>query len=593
MAKRRSLFAGVLDLIADRSEFRKTQRAALKQMAQDALRDPRAIQAPTPQAIASGYTTALSRSGGAKWIGGLSSPYASHVIDHWQMRQQARDAVHDSQVARAIDFRWAESVVGTGLRWAPEPDTELLGISPEQADAWAQIAARRFHLWASSKAQHRAGNMTWYQSQFVYELAQHRDNDMFARFFYNPARADLLNPLQWDFIDPNQIRGDAWTSTSFYAGHPEDGITRDAAGVETSYKIWVQRPGEFKFDEVTIPRIGEKSRRIFMIHGYSPEYAGQGRGFSRIAHAIQEFENITDFSAAQIKKAIAQSNLVLTAESETDAPSGNPFDSLGMPAAGPASLQYGTLPIPSPSAANVTPASVSYTPIAEATLAEPGTTMVFGLDGKNKLKPFLNTSPVDSFDTFVDSFAAYLSAANGIPIEMVLMRFNANYSASRGALVLFWRNCLMWRQEMATDYLYPTVEMWLSGEIAAGTIQCPGWNDPVLKAAWMMGRWVGLPMPNIDPAMTAKADQLYCELGAQDLDEVARNLNGSSGRANRAKLARQFAELREAGPVPWAQAKAAPPGADGEPPSDEKPEKPGENGNGSRKPRKLQRVPAR
>lgn len=57
-------------------------------------------------------------------------------------------------------------------------------------------------------------------------------------------------------------------------------------------------------------------------------------------------------------------------------------------------------------------------------------------------------------------------------------------------------------------------------------------------------------MPNIDPDKTASADMKYVEMGAQTLDRVARNTNGSSGKANRAKLAREIAELTA---VPWSK----------------------------------------
>lgn len=521
-------------------------------------------QTPTPAAQASGsYSGAWARSGGAKWPGGLSTPYPSHTLDHWTLRQGARDAVHDSDVARAITGRWAESVVGTGLVLSPEPVSEMLGMTAEAADAWAQTVTRRFHLWASSKEQHRSGTLTWYQSQFLYELAQHRDNDMFVRLYYN-ARPDLTNPLQWEALDPNQIRGDAWTTTAWYAGAQDDGIERDDQGYERAYRVWVQRaqgPGRWTYDPVTVPRWGEKSKRLFMVHGFTPEYAGQGRGFSRIAHALSDFEKITDFTSAQVQKAISQSMLSMFTESATEAPAGNPFEGLGL-GAGPEAPTYGALPATAD--ATVLP---SYTPVPEATMAVGGMG-VFSLEGRQTLKPFVNTAPADKFNEFVDGLVAYLAAANGIPVEMVLMRFNANYSASRGALVVFWRNCQLWREEMASDYLNPVYEMWLAGEIAAGRIACPGFADPVLRRAWLACRWVGLPMPNIDPNSTAKADQLYVEMGAQTLDDVARNLNGSSGRSNRAKLAREFAELPKS---PWAQAPAPAPAESGSSEVEQKP----------------------
>jgi len=161
--------------------------------------------------------------------------------------------------------------------------------------------------------------------------------------------------------------------------------------------------------------------------------------------------------------------------------------------------------------------------------------------------------------------AGHISASLSIPLEVVLMRFNQNYSASRAALMLFWRVAQIWRGEMISDLLDPIYENWLAGEIAAGRVSAPGWSDPRLREAWLSNSWIGAPMPNIDPMRTAKADELYIGMGAQDLDRVAQNLNGSNGKVNRAKLARQIPELT---PQPWQSSGGASSGGDDS--SDEK-----------------------
>jgi capsid protein len=140
-----------------------------------------------------------------------------------------------------------------------------------------------------------------------------------------------------------------------------------------------------------------------------------------------------------------------------------------------------------------------------------------------------------------------------MPVEVLLMKFGSNYSASRAALLLFWRVALRWRQEMASDCLNPIYEMWLSGEIAAGRIEAPGWSDPRLRAAWLANNWVGSPMPNIDPSKTAKATKMQVEMGLTTLGRAARELNGSDGKANRAKIAREFAEIP---PSPFGKAES-------------------------------------
>ena len=347
-------------------------------------------------------------------------------------------------------------------------------------------------------------------------------------------------------LDPNQIRGDAYTSTYGFQ-HDNDGIIRDENGKETAYKVWV-KDGKGGYKEKQIDAVGKRSGRPMMLHGFQPEYAGQGRGYSRLSHTLQEFENLTDFTSSEVKKAIAQSSLALFNKPSPDNAASNPFEEIQHSIAGPISSE----PTPAEiAAADLDMAEyVKYVPIPEATFTTPGSVGVFNLQEGEVLEPFKSTSPSANYSEFVNSFLSHLSASNSMPIEVLLMKFEQNYSASRGALILFWRIAQIWRAEIAADYLDPVYFAWLSGEIAAGRISCPGWQDVRLRACWLAHNWIGAPMPNIDPAKTAKADKEYVEMGAQTLDRVARNHNGSSGKNNRAKLAREFAELPRA---PWAQ----------------------------------------
>jgi lambda family phage portal protein len=499
------------------------------------------------------YSYYSGKNAGAKWDNGLSGYSNGIVLNHWALRQQARKAVHESSQARAIVNRYADTVAGEGLTLEPTPNADILGITIEQASEWSKNVASKFELWAKSKKQNRSGILNFRQSHRLYQIGQHRDNDMFIRLYYSKDRS-LLNPLQFEFIDPSQIRGDSATS-SFGVVGSHDGIIRDSQGREKSYKVWIRKinkDGESdEYEEIKIPATGSKSGRVFMLHGFVPEYAGQRRGYSRLGSAIQDLENVTDFTSAQIKKAIIQSCLTMYTKPSENAPASNPLENLlTTRGVGPAGDSFqatastnGTI-----TAADGSTQRVNYAPLPEATVGVPGSVGVFNLEGGEDLKPFMNTAPAEGFDTFVDTFTAYLAASLSIPIEVVKMQFGKNYSASRGALILFWRVAVQWREEMASDYLDPVYAAWLSEEIALGRISAPGWSDPILRAAWINSRWAGSPMPNIDPMRTANADKTYVELGSKTLDRVARDLNGSSGSSNRAKLAREYKELPEA---PW------------------------------------------
>lgn len=490
------------------------------------------------------------RSGGARYSGGLTGDGRGLTIDHYRMRQNARKSWHENSGTRALVDRFADTVVDTGLKLEPSPMADILGITQEDAERWSENVGQRFHLWANSKESDYTGTNNFYQNQWLYEIFQQRDNDMFIRFHYTKSGGNQ-NPLQTQFIDPDQVRGDAFSNT-FWAQYSStnsvDGIIRDERGREVGYKIAVQQTdGKIKFVEV--PKYGGRSGRIMMIHGYRPEYAGQGRGYSLIGHALQALQGLGDFTEAHIIQAINQSSVAFTVESSSDNPATNPFAGMSRVPAGysppiPATAT-GTAQEQIEKEAEISP---EYTPIPDIENRVPGSMGVFNMEGRQRLVPIQAKAPSDTFETFTNSFLAHLAASRSMPVEVLLMRFNSNYSASRGALLLFWRVCQIWRDEMASDFLNPVYEAWLGGEIAAGRIRAPGWSDPVLRAAWLNCNWIGAPMPNIDPMRTANAEKVYLEMGYTNQERGARGHNGSSAKANIAKNKKMFADTPIA---PW------------------------------------------
>jgi capsid protein len=480
-----------------------------------------------------------SRSGGAQWPYGVGNRGRSRTLNHYRLLLNGRDAYHDSVQGRAIVTRKADNVAGTGLRLEPTPVASVLGITDEFADKWGRDVAHRFNLFMHDKKQCRSESMTGYQSQHFYIINKERDNDVFVRFYYSTDRG-LQNPLQFEFIDPTQIRGSTITNTASPYYRFKDGIERDARGREKAYNIFViDESGRVK--SVTVQATGPKSKRKFMIHGYTPEYPGQARGYSPLGFAIQKFENITDLESSHIKKAINQSSILMTVENEDLDPGDPTMGVNGGVDAGPSEVvsEYGADAVPSTEAQNVDPYAMR---MQGAEIKEPGSTVVIAPQRGDKLNMFAGMAPADSFHTFLDAFTAHLSAATGMPIEVLLMRFNQNYSASRATLILFWRKVVIDREEMAADYLDILYEMWLSGEIAAGRIQAPGWSDVVLRAAWLNASWVGMPLPDIDPSKTAKAAETRTALGHLTGKRGAREYNGSDFDTNAVTIEREYGE---------------------------------------------------
>ena len=391
---------------------------------------------PTSSALNSGNSFSVgSQGGGAKYPYGLSNLGYSKLISNKRVRQNARQAFHDSPEAKAIITRFADTIVDTGLRLESTPEAEILGISTEEAETWAKDVERRFNLWAKSKNVDRRKMRNFYQIQRLYQISQQRDNDIFMRFYYSKEKR-IGNKLQLSLLDPNQIKGDSLTSTYAFSSIG-DGITRNDKGEEISYKLHVKdfKTGENK--EVEVPRIGRKSGRTMMIHSFCPEYAGQNRGYSRLEHVLQEFEEITDFKISTIKKAISQSQLTMYVKPSNDNDASNPLEDLASSVSGP-QIAGTSVEAVEQTVDDLGPL-VSFDGIPEAEVNVPGSIGVFNLKKGEDLRTFDTTTNSEDFDKFIDAYMSYISASTGMPNEVLLMKFGQNYSASRGALLLFWR----------------------------------------------------------------------------------------------------------------------------------------------------------
>lgn len=485
-----------------------------------------------------GYGSVLS--GGDKSPAGLSHSGMGRIYDGSTLRRNVRDAMYDSVHCKTIVQRFADTQAGSGLRLRMQPNFRVLGITREEAESWAADTSDRFHLWAKSHSSSIDGVNNFYENQHLFAVYQHRDNDTFIRLHYSDE-PELISPVQIQFIDPEQICGWDFTSTDGFQFN-SDGIQRDKNGKEIAYKIFVKKT-EMQYETTVIPAVGQSGRR-HMLHCFVPEFAGQGRGIPTMAHSLQEFEGLTDFELSHIQKAIDQSIFSYYTKPSDDAPASNPLIDKTHEFSGPyPSSVLGANPDPTLASQATGLPAASFNPLPEFTKRTIGSTWVANLRPGEDIKAVPNTAPAEAFDSFVDTFVMHLSASVSMPVEALLMKFGQNYSASRATLVLLWRVINKWREIMAADFLNPVVEAWLSEEIAAGRITAPGWLDPRLRSAWMCCRWVGDPIPSIDPNKEADAAAKRAGLGHETLDDGALNYNGSSGESNRARLAEEVPEL--------------------------------------------------
>ncbi len=100
--------------------------------------------------------------------------------------------------------------------------------------------------------------------------------------------------------------------------------------------------------------------------------------------------------------------------------------------------------------------------------------------------------PNSNFDPFVMALIKQIGAALEIPYEILIMAFTNNYSASRAAILEFFKTIKMYRTWFVMDFCQPVYEEWLAEAVARGRVAAPGFfADPVIRKAYCSAEWNG------------------------------------------------------------------------------------------------------
>lgn len=476
---------------------------------------------------------------GSKFKGSLIYP-SKWELDTEALRERSRIAYWDSTQARAIIGRLVDNVVGTGLALESRPVWQLIGdsgMTDEEKHAMAREIELRFDLWASSHEPDASGRMTLYELQAFEFLNRLRDGETFNVLRYS-GDAARMSPISIQSILPEQVatpNDRAIQDAAKTSGRRiVDGVEIDASNRELA--IYTANDDTRTFTRV--PVSGSSGRR-FLLHPINADTLGAVRGTPILAPIIHELQKITDYTVAEIEAAVINAVLAVWVKPGPDAPASRALAGI---------RARGSQPDPGGQG----------TGSSQTTFDKPGL-IVQSLKAGEEVQSFDTKRPNVNFGEFVRHITRSLSASVGIPIEVLEESFNANYSASRASLLLFWRKVEIERAKTSSQFLTPIFEAWFAEEVKAGRIKAPGFDgaSPVIRRAWLSCSWNGDKQPSIDPQKEATADDLRIAQGATTRERVSMEYNGSDAMDNIRRLKTENAELAEAN-APMNPAPAAP-----------------------------------
>lgn len=434
------------------------------------------------------------------------------------LRTASRDLyMGGSGIATGALKRYRTKVVGAGLTLRPAPDARLLGISVEDAEAWAYLTNKRFQLWANGQCDASGQNSLGDLQQLVM-TAWLMSGDVFALLPIVP-RAHSSYDLRVRVIEADRVSNPG--SLGYGIGNDvqrldngslvTQGVEVDAQGLVTAYHVCNRHPLSFTLTGNAgapawerVPVYGAATGRRNILHIMNPERPEQYRGVPLLAPIMAVIKKAGRYIDAELTAAAVAGNVAGLIFSDSPHARGAGFD-------GTSEIQSGEIPM------------------------TPG--MIVDMKTNGRLETFNPGRPNQAFDAFMQSMIQIIGSAIEIPPEVLLMHFTSSYSASRAALLEFWHTCRMMRAWLARMFCQPVYEEWLAEDIARGNCQAPGFfEDPLLRAAWCSAVWTGPAPGHVQPKQEIDAATRRMRSGISTGDQEAAEFNGSDYGANIVQL---------------------------------------------------------
>jgi capsid protein len=165
------------------------------------------------------------------------------------------------------------------------------------------------------------------------------------------------------------------------------------------------------------------------------------------------------------------------------------------------------------------------------------------------------------FKDFYSTNIMLFCAAAQIPYEVAMAKYDSNYSASRGAIKDWEHKLNVRRANFAFQFMQPVYDFWLEVRILQRKIYAPGYlkarikNDRMLLEAFRNARFVGTPVPHIDPVKEVEAERLKLgDAGASipltTVEAATESLNGGDSTANIEQFAEELKTSKKLGIKP-------------------------------------------
>jgi lambda family phage portal protein len=431
------------------------------------------------------------------------------------LRERSRDAFMGIPMAAGAVETYDTNVIGEGLYPAPNVDGATLGLTPEQTAALNTELAEKFEWWACDPREcDFEMRDTFYMKESTAFQSMLLSGDC-PIFFPLKPRANTLFDLRIRVLEADRIVNPAIVKPT---ENIFSGVELDDDGELLAYHVATVHPlasytGRYNMpllngQTVRIEPFGKQSGRRNMVLLIKPERPEQRRGVPILSVCLELLKQSGRYTDATVIAAVIQS--YFTAFITQEFPDPNIFESLLTDQQKQEILDF------NPYNVQLGPGVVNF--------MRPGHAVNFSSP----------TQPHSTFGEFMIACAKFVGCATGVPYEILLKQFNASYSASRAALLEFWKRVRKYRSQMCDQFCQPCYEEWCIDAVLLDRID--GFKgdvtDLVVKRALTRCNWTGASAGSLDPQKEVAAAAEKVAKGFSTIERESMELNGSNWRDN-------------------------------------------------------------